>query len=107
MPTKNQQPDGLEASCQFCSAPEEVTTFLEHTGIRLDLLMDAFLPPTYSHLAQLPTQFHFKGQAVMEVIYLAGMELEVEEPTRVHTSEPPRCFPLPGHLPGFLLKSYL
>lgn len=65
MPTKNQQPDALEAFCQFCPAPEEVTTFLEHTGIRLEFRMDAFLPPAYSHLAQVPAQFHFEGQAVM------------------------------------------
>ena len=65
MPTKHQQPDELEAFCQSCPAPEEVITCLKQLGIRLDFQMDAFLPPVYSLLTQLPAQFHFEGQAVL------------------------------------------
>ena len=70
MPTKHQQPDELEAFCQSCPAPEEVITCLKQLGIRLDFQMDAFLPPVYSLLTQLPAQFHFEGQAVLLILQI-------------------------------------
>ena len=79
MPKKNQQADELEAFCLSCPAPEEVTIFLEHLGMRLDFQLEAFLPRSYSGLAQLPAQFHFEDASGMSIIYLAGEDSPVEE----------------------------
>lgn len=76
MPKKNQQEDELEAFCLSCPAPAEVITFLEHMGMHLDFQIDAFLPPAYSDLAQLPAQFHFEDSSGMSIIYLAGEDSE-------------------------------
>jgi hypothetical protein len=65
MPKMIQQADELEAFCLSCPVPEEVTTLLEHMGMRLDFQMDAFLPRSYSGLAQLPAQFHYEEASVM------------------------------------------
>jgi hypothetical protein len=79
MPKKNRHIDELEAFCHSCPAREEVTTFLEQLGMHLDFQMDAFLPPAYSGLAQLPAQFHFEGPAGMSIIYLAGEDSATED----------------------------
>ena len=79
MPKRIQQTDELEAFCLSCPAPEEVTTFLERLGMRLDFQMDAFLPPASSGLAQLPAQFHFEEASGMSIIYLAGEDSPVED----------------------------
>jgi hypothetical protein len=83
MTKKNQQPDELEAFCLSCPASEEVTTFLERLGMRLDFQMDAFLPPAYSELAQLPAQFHFEHASGMSIIYLAGEDRAPEDSERL------------------------
>ena len=74
MPKKNQQSDELEAFCSSCPAPEEAITFLKQLGMRLNFQMEAFQPPTYSDLAQLPAQFHFEHASGMSIIYLAGQD---------------------------------
>jgi hypothetical protein len=72
IPEKNQLPKELEAFCLSRPEPEEVITFLEGLGLHLDFQMEAFLPPAYSNLAQLPAQFHFEDVSGMSIIYLAG-----------------------------------
>ena len=107
MPKKNQQLDELEAFCLSCPASEEVTTFLECLGMRLDFQMDAFLPPTYSDLAQLPAQFHFEDASGMSIIYLAGEDKAPEDGERLppHKS---RFWAYPGadaHVFGWITQS--
>ena len=87
MQKKNLQPDELEAFCLSCPAPEEVTTFLERLGMRLDFQLGAFLPPTYSGLAQLPAQFHFEDASGMSIIYLAGEDSATEDGERLPPHE--------------------
>jgi hypothetical protein len=79
MPKQSQPADELEAFCLSCPAPEQVITFLERLGMRLDFQMDAFLPPAYSDLAQLPAQFHFEDASGMSIIYLAGEDMAPED----------------------------
>lgn len=83
MPKKNQQTDELGAFCPSYPTPEEVITFLERLGLRLDFQMEAFLPPTYSDLAQLPAQFHFEHASGMSIIYLAGEDSTPEDGERL------------------------
>ncbi len=79
MPKMIQQADELEAFCLSCPVPEEVTTLLEHLGMRLDFQMEAFLPRSYSGLAQLPAQFHYEEASGMSIIYLAGEDSAMED----------------------------
>ena len=107
MPKKNQQTDELEAFCHSCPALEEVIAFLEQMGMRLDFQMDAFLPPAYSELAQLPAQFHFEDASGMSIIYLAGEDRAPEDGERLppHKS---RFWAYPGadvHVFGWITRS--
>jgi hypothetical protein len=107
MPKKNQQTDELEAFCHSCPALEEVIAFLEQMGMRLDFQMDAFLPPAYSDLAQLPAQFHFEDASGMSIIYLAGEDRAQEDGERLppHKS---RFWGFPGadaHIFGWITQS--
>ena len=88
MPTKHQPPDELEAFCLSYLEPEQVIPFLTQLGLRLDFQMEAFAPPVYSQLAQLPAQFHFADESGMSLIYLAGEDSVTEEGGRlpVHKS---------------------
>ena len=88
MPTKQQPPDELEAFCHSCPEPQEVITFLTQLGLRLDFQMEAFAPPVYSSLAELPAQFHFADESGMSLIYLAGEDSATEDGERlpVHKS---------------------
>ena len=79
MPKKNQQADELETFCPSCPASEEVTTFLEHLGMRLDFQMEAFPPSISSGLALLPAQFHFEEASGISIIYLAGEDSPVDD----------------------------
>jgi hypothetical protein len=83
MPKKNQQADELEAFCLSCPAPEEVNTFLEHLGMRLDFQMEAFPPSPSSGLSVLPAQFHFEDASGMSLIYLAGEDSSIEDGERL------------------------
>jgi hypothetical protein len=78
MPKMIQHADEFEAFCHSCPAPEEVTTFLERLGMRLDFQMEACPPSTSSGLAVLPAQFHFADVSGMSIIYLAGEDSPVE-----------------------------
>jgi hypothetical protein len=80
---KNQQADELEAFCLSCPAPEEVTAFLEHLGMRLDFQLEAFPPSPSSGLAVLPAQIHFEDASGMSIIYLAGEDSPVEDGERL------------------------
>ena len=83
MPKKNQQHDELEAFCQSCPAPEEVSTFLERLGMRLDFQMEACPPLISSGLAVLPAQFHFADASGNSILYLAGEDSPLEEGKRL------------------------
>src|SRR5690348_7058438 len=83
MPTKHRPPDELEAFCHSCPEPQEVITFLEQLGLRLDFQMEVFAPPAYSQLAQLPAQFHFEDTSGMSIIYLAGEDGAIEDGERL------------------------
>jgi hypothetical protein len=107
MPKMIQHPKELEAFCLSCPTPEEVITFLERLGMRLDFLMGAFLPPTYSGLAQLPAQFHFEEASGISVIYLAGEDSVTDDGERLppHKS---RFWAYPGadaHVFGQITRS--
>jgi|SRR6266566_3080155 len=108
MPKKNLPPDELEAFCLSCPEPKEVITFLQRLGLRLDFQMDAFLPPTYSGLAQLPAQFHFVEDASgMSIIYLAGEDSATEDGERLPPHES-RFWAYPGadaHVFGRITRS--
>jgi hypothetical protein len=88
MPTKHQPPDELAAFCHTCPEPEEVIAFLAQLGLRLDFQLEAFSPPTYSELSELPAQFHFADDSGMNLIYLAGEDSATEDGERlpVHKS---------------------
>src|SRR5262250_663550 len=88
MPTKQQQPEEREAFCLSCPDSVEVKTFLKQLGLRLDFEMEAFVPPVYTELSELPAQFHFADASGMSVIYLAGEDhtMEVGERLPVHKS---------------------
>jgi hypothetical protein len=83
MPTNYQPPEELEAFCHSCPKPQEVITFLAQLGLRLDFQMEAFTPPEYSPLAQLPAQFHFADDSGMSLIYLAGEDSALEDYERL------------------------
>jgi hypothetical protein len=83
MPTKHRPPDELEAFCHSCPDPEEVITFLAQLGLRLGFHMEAYLPPSYSPLAQLPAQFHFEEGSGMSLIYLAGEDSAMDDGERL------------------------
>lgn len=104
---KHQQPNELEAFCLSCPAYGEVIAFLERLGMRLVFQMDAFLPPVYSELAQLPAQFHFEDSSGMSIIYLAGEEKATEDGEHLppHKS---RFWAYPGadaHVFGWIVQS--
>src|SRR6266699_627110 len=107
MPNMIQQVDELEAFCLSCPAPEEVTTFFEHLGMRLDFQLEAFPPSTSSGLAQLPAQFHYEEASGMSIIYLAGEDSAMEDGERLppHKS---RFWAYPGadaHVFGQITRS--
>jgi hypothetical protein len=81
--TAIQQDHELQAFCSSCPAPEEVIIFIERLGMHLDFQMEAFLPPAYSDIAELPAQFHFEHASGMSIIYLAGEDKAPEEGERI------------------------
>jgi hypothetical protein len=85
---KQQPREELEAFCLSCPAPEHVMTFFKQLGLRLDFQMEAFAPPEYSKLSELPAQFHFADESGMSLIYLAGEDntMEVGERLPAHKS---------------------
>jgi hypothetical protein len=107
MPKKNQHVEELEAFCLSCPAPDEVTAFLEHLGMRLDFQLEAFPPSPSSGLAVLPAQFHFEEASGMSILYLAGEDSPVEDGERLppHKS---RFWAYPGaetHIFGQIIRS--
>jgi hypothetical protein len=83
MPTKHRPPDELEAFCHSCPEPEVVIAFLAQLGLRLDFQLEAFSPPVYSELSELPAQFHFADASGMSLIYLAGEDGAMENGERL------------------------
>jgi len=74
------------AFCATCPAADEVTEALAPLGFTLVFQMQADDAQAYLHLAPLPAQFHYRDRQGTEVIYLAGVNLEDEQPAPVHAS---------------------
>ena len=62
----------VNAFCQTCPTPEEVSGLLHPLGFRLVFQMEAVIYPAYAHTPDLPAQYHYKDGDGTEVIYLAG-----------------------------------
>ena len=70
--------EGLEAFCQHCPNPEQVTLALQQLGFQLTFQME---PVTYKYgmTPPLPAQFHYSDQHSNELIYLAGRDASTED----------------------------
>jgi hypothetical protein len=69
---------GLDAFCQTCPPPQDVTTLLEGLGFHLSFQMDAICYPAYTLMPDLPAQYHFRDEHGTEVIYLAGRDAPLD-----------------------------
>ena len=74
----NEGDEGLEAFCQHCPDPEQVTRTLQQLGFQLTFQM---APATYKSgtTPPLPAQFHYSDQHSNELIYLAGRDTGTED----------------------------
>jgi len=85
MPTPPATAD-LTAFCAICPTADDVTAVLAPLGFTLAFQMNADTDQAYLHLAPLPAQFHYKEGHGTEVIYLAGVDHEDEQPAPRHAS---------------------
>jgi hypothetical protein len=76
----------LTAFCVTCPSADEVTAVLAQLGLTLVFQMNADDGQAYLHLAPLPAQFHYRNDDGTEVIYLAGVDREEEQPAPPHAS---------------------
>ncbi len=76
----------LTAFCATCPSADEVTAALDPLGFTLVFQMKADDDQAYLHLAPLPAQFHYRDHCGTEVIYLAGVDSEDEQPAPRHAS---------------------
>jgi hypothetical protein len=76
----------LTAFCTTCPAADEVTAVLTPLGFALVFRMEADDDQAYLHLAPLPAQFHYRDDHGTEVVYLAGVDQEDEQPAPLHAS---------------------
>jgi len=76
----------LTAFCATCPAAEEVTEVLTPLGFALVYQMESDEDQAYLHLAPLPAQFHYRDNQGAEVIYLAGVDQEDEQPAPPHAT---------------------
>ncbi len=76
----------LTAFCATCPSGDEVTAILASLGFALVFQMKADNDQAYLHLAPLPAQFHYRDDQGTEVIYLAGIDLEDNQPVPPHAS---------------------
>ena len=73
------QPTELEAFCQVCPPPQEVSALLATLGFTLAFHMDAVQSPC-AEVPSLPAQYHYKKDGCgTELIYLAGRDTPLEE----------------------------
>jgi hypothetical protein len=77
-----QQVQELDAFCQVCPEPQEVTASMATMGFRLAFQLPAYQPSVTSAVAQLPAQFHYERPDGMSVIYLAGPDRAEDEGER-------------------------
>jgi hypothetical protein len=82
MSSITQREQALEAFCQACPPPQEVTAFLASMGFRLAFQLPAYQPSATSEVALLPAQFHYERPDGMSVIYLAGPDRAEHEGER-------------------------
>lgn len=83
--------EGLEAFCQHCPDPEQVTLALQELGFHLTFQMEPVVY-RYGSTPPLPAQFHYSDGANNELIYLAGHDSGTEDD-----------LPLPRHASRFWL----
>jgi hypothetical protein len=76
----------VTAFCSTCPAADEVTEALTLLGFALVFQLDADDNQAYLHLAPLPAQFHYRNDHGTEVVYLAGVDQEDEQPAPPHAS---------------------
>jgi hypothetical protein len=76
----------LTGYCATCPSPDEVTAVLVQLGFTLIFQLEADDDQAYLHLAPLPAQFHYRDHHGMEVIYLAGVDQDEEQPAPPHAS---------------------
>ena len=74
------------AFCTTCPSAQDVTEVLAPLGFALVFQMKADNDQAYLHLAPLPAQFHYRDDRGTEVIYLAGVDQEDEQPAGPHAS---------------------
>ncbi len=77
-----QREQAMDAFCQLCPEPREVTVFLHALGFRLVFQLPAYQPSATSEVAPLPAQFHYERSDGMSVIYLAGPDRAEQEEER-------------------------
>src|SRR5579884_542262 len=68
----------VDAFCQTCPNPADVTALLEPLGFRLVFQMEAVQYPASAHAPDLPAQYHYQNTFGTEVIYLAGQDSPFE-----------------------------
>jgi hypothetical protein len=76
----------LTGYCATCPSPDEVTAVLVQLGFTPIFQLEADDDQAYLHLAPLPAQFHYRDHNGTEVIYLAGVDQDEEQPTPPHAS---------------------
>lgn len=76
----------VTAFCATCLSADEVNSMLASLGFTLIFQMKADDEQAYLHLAPLPAQFHFRDHHGTEVIYLAGVDQDEEQPAPSHAA---------------------
>ena len=69
----------ISAFCQTCPPPHEVTNVLVLLGFSLTFQMQADSQQAYLQLKPLPAQMHYEGPYGMNVVYLAGEDLNIDD----------------------------
>ena len=78
----------MSAFCQTCIHPQDVTNILTLLGFSLAFQMKPDDQQAYMQLKPLPAQFHYEGPYGMNVVYLAGEDINTgdEDVFPVHAS---------------------
>ena len=67
------------AFCQTCPHPQDVTTVLQSLGFRVGFQMNADDQQAYMQLKPLPAQIHYEGPGGMNIVYLAGEDIDIDD----------------------------
>ncbi len=69
----------VSAFCQTCPRPQDVTSVLESLGFHVSFQMQADNQHAYMQLKPLPAQVHYEGPCGMNVVYLAGEDIDIDD----------------------------